>query len=111
LHKEAGAGSLVFMRQLLLLRHAKSSWEDRDLPDHDRPLNARGRQSAASMREAMENLGLVPDMVLVSSALRTRQTLEAMEPWSETPLVETMQSLYLAGVPQLLKALQGVPSG
>ncbi len=97
------------MRQLLLLRHAKSSWEDRGLSDHDRPLNPRGRQAAASMREAMENLGLVPDMILVSSALRTRQTLEAMEPWSETPLVESMDSLYLAGVPQLLKALQGVP--
>ncbi len=61
------------------------------------------------MRGAMESLGLVPDMVLVSSALRTRQTLEALEPWPETPLIEPMPSLYLATAPQLLSALRKVP--
>lgn len=97
------------MRQLLLLRHAKSSWEDRSLSDHDRPLNARGRLAARLMREMIESLGLVPDMVLVSTALRTRETLEALEPWPETPLIEPMDSLYLATAAQMLKVLQGVP--
>jgi phosphohistidine phosphatase len=96
------------MRQLLLMRHAKSSWEDKELSDHARPLNARGRLAAASMRGAMENLGLAPDLVLVSSALRTRQTLEALEPWADTPLIEPMDSLYLAEAAGLLKVLRGV---
>ena len=84
------------MRQLLLMRHAKSSWDDPRLSDHARPLNARGRQAAAAMRQAMHELGLTPDVVLVSSARRTLQTMEALEPWADTPLVEPMDALYLA---------------
>ncbi len=96
------------MRQLLLMRHAKSSWDDPRLSDHARPLNARGRQAAAAMRRAMHELGLAPDMVLVSSARRTLQTMEALEPWDDTPLVEPMDALYLASAPQLLTVLRGV---
>jgi len=96
------------MRQLLLLRHAKSSWDDRDLPDHERPLNRRGLQAAAAMRTAMEGLGLAPDVVLVSSSRRTVQTLEALEPWADTPLVDRLDSLYLAPAPAILKAIQEV---
>ncbi len=96
------------MRQLLLLRHAKSSWEDRELPDHERPLNPRGRQAATAMREAMATLGLLPDLVLVSSAVRTRETLEALEPWPETPLVEPLDALYNAPPAALLHALRAV---
>ena len=97
------------MRQLLLLRHAKSSWDDRDLSDHARPLNPRGKQAAGLMRATMERLGLVPDLVLVSSARRTMQTAEALEPWDETPLIDPLDSLYLAPAPQILQTLQGVP--
>jgi phosphohistidine phosphatase len=96
------------MRQLLLLRHAKSSWEDKKLSDHARPLNARGRTAAASMRNVMQDLGLAPDLVMVSSALRTRQTLEALEPWADTPLIEPMDSLYLADAPGLFRTLRSV---
>ena len=46
------------MRQLLLLRHAKSSWDDPKLPDHARPLNARGRQNAVAMRQHLLALGI-----------------------------------------------------
>lgn len=60
------------------------------------------------MRDAMETLGLAPDLVLVSSAVRTRQTLEALEPWPETPLIETMASLYDAPPRALLDAVRGV---
>ena len=96
------------MRQLLILRHAKSSWDDPKLSDHARPLNARGRKSAAAMRRAMLDLGLAPDVVLVSSARRTLQTLEALEPWDEQPLIEPMDQLYLAGAAQLLDVLRDV---
>ena len=96
------------MHQLLLLRHAKSSWDDPGLSDHARPLNHRGRVAGAAMGSAMRGLGLAPDLVLVSSARRTLQTQEALEPWDETPLIEPTDALYLADVPQLLGVLRQV---
>lgn len=97
------------LRQLLLLRHAKSAWDDPALSDHSRPLNQRGRAAAAAMRAALLGLALSPDVVLVSSARRTLQTLEALEPWEETPpIIEPMDALYLATAPQILKVLNGV---
>jgi phosphohistidine phosphatase len=111
----AGGGGQVsrgvagcIMRQLLLLRHAKSASGDASVPDRDRPLNASGRRSAGVMRSAMRDLGLAPDVVLVSTARRTLETLEALEPWDDTPLVEPMDSLYLANPIQLTAALHGV---
>lgn len=97
------------MRQLLLLRHAKSSWDDPRLSDHARPLNARGRRAAHAMADAMRELGLTPDIVLVSSARRTLQTLEALAPLEGPPLIEPMDDLYLAAWPSLLGVLRGLP--
>ena len=96
------------MRQLLLLRHAKSSWDDPTQPDHARPLNPSGRHAAAAMRTAIRELGLTPDVVLVSSARRTLQTLEALAPWDETPIIEPMNGLYLATAPQILTLIRGM---
>jgi phosphohistidine phosphatase len=93
------------MRQLLLLRHAKSSWDDAAASDHARVLNADGQRAAAAMGQALRTLHLAPDLVLVSTARRTLQTLDALEPWDETPLIEPMDSLYLASAPQLLATL------
>jgi phosphohistidine phosphatase len=96
------------VRQLLLMRHAKSSWDDPKLPDHARPLNPRGRAAAIAMRGVMRDLGLEPDLILVSSSRRTLQTLGALEPWDETPLVEPLDTLYLATGSALLAALNTV---
>jgi phosphohistidine phosphatase len=96
------------LRQLLLLRHAKSLWDDPKLSDHARPLNARGRASARAMREVMRELGLAPDVVLVSSARRTLQTLECLAPWNDVPLVEPLDALYLASARSMLEVLQDV---
>jgi len=98
------------MRQLLLLRHAKSSWDDPALSDHARPLNARGRQAAAAIAQAMRDLGLSPDIVLVSSARRTLQTLEALTPFEDGALIEPMDALYLAPWRRLLEAVQAAPA-
>jgi phosphohistidine phosphatase len=98
----------TIMRQLLLLRHAKSSWDDAALPDHDRPLNARGRRSAVIMRQAMRDLGLTPDVILVSTSRRTLETLELLEPWDETPLIDQLESLYLADPFRITAALHAV---
>ena len=60
------------------------------------------------MRDVLRNLNIVPDLILVSSARRTLQTLEALEPWDETPLVEPLDSLYLATAGQLLATVSGI---
>ncbi|HEX9620222.1 MAG TPA: histidine phosphatase family protein [Polyangiaceae bacterium] len=72
------------MRTLLLLRHAKSSWAKSswaksgsgpELDDFDRPLNERGRAAAPLMGRLLVERGLVPDVILCSSARRAVQTL------------------------------------
>ncbi len=60
------------------------------------------------MRQAMRELGLAPDVVLLSSSRRTVETLEALEPWDDTPLIEPTDSLYLANPVQLLATLHDV---
>ncbi|HEY6440489.1 MAG TPA: histidine phosphatase family protein [Acetobacteraceae bacterium] len=97
------------MRQLLLLRHAKAA---RDLPgvtDRDRPLTARGRRDTTSVRAAMHDFGLLPDLVLMSPSRRTMETLEMLEPWDDTPLTEALEQLYLADARQILGVLHDVP--
>ena len=99
------------MRQLLLLRHAKSPSDDPSLSDHARPLNAAGRRTARLMRGPIGGLDAAPELVLVSSARRTRQTLEALEPWAATgapPQVRVLDSLYLASADQILAVLRQV---
>ncbi len=97
------------MRQLLLLRHAKSAWDDPELPDHARPLNNRGRLAARLMAAEMLRLGLTPDVVLVSSARRTLQTLEALKPLDGSPIVTVSDELYLAPWQGLITILNKVP--
>ncbi len=65
-------------RTLFLLRHAKSSWDDPALADHDRPLAPRGRRAAALMADHLRARGIAPTLVLCSSSMRTRETLEAI---------------------------------
>lgn len=64
------------MKRLLVLRHAKSSWDDASLADFDRPLNDRGRKTAPFMGALMSREGLVPDRILSSPARRARETAE-----------------------------------
>lgn len=62
------------MLQLLLLRHAKSSWAEAGLDDRDRPLTERGKEAARAMGVEMAELGLLPDLVICSPAKRARDT-------------------------------------
>ena len=66
------------MKTLLVLRHAKSSWNDPALDDHERPLNKRGRRDAPRMGELVREYGLIPDVVISSDAVRARLTAEAV---------------------------------
>ena len=93
-------------RRLLLLRHAKSSWDDPALADHDRPLAPRGRRAAKRMGAHLRDEQVEISLVLCSSATRARQTLERVEPPGE---VRIEPSLYGAGAFELLKRLKRVP--
>lgn len=66
------------MKNLLLMRHAKSSWKDDALPDHDRPLNKRGKHDAPQMGKLLREQNLVPDLILCSTALRATSTAQAV---------------------------------
>ncbi len=70
-------------RHLLLMRHAKSDWNDSSLADKDRPLNARGRATAPIVANWIVKHEHLPDLILCSGAIRTQQTLELiMQQWT-----------------------------
>jgi phosphohistidine phosphatase len=100
------------MHQLILLRHAKAARESAEVSDHDRPLTADGRRAAAAMGQAMRRAGLAPDVVLVSSAVRTQETLDALEAaqvWDERPNIDTLPALYMATHGQIRDFLRDLP--
>src|SRR2546425_2975919 len=66
------------MKSVLVLRHAKSSWKQPDLADHDRPLNKRGKRDAPLMGRLLKKEDLVPEIIISSTAKRARSTAEAV---------------------------------
>ncbi|NNF78355.1 MAG: histidine phosphatase family protein [Rhizobiales bacterium] len=83
------------MKTLLFLRHAKSSWSSPGLDDHDRPLNGRGRRAAETMGRYIERSGLMPDLILCSTAKRATETFErASAGWASVPATRTEGALY-----------------
>ena len=66
------------MKDLLIIRHAKSSWAQEGLEDHERPLNPRGEKAAPEMGRRLARRGLVPERLVVSSAVRAQQTAELL---------------------------------
>jgi phosphohistidine phosphatase len=95
------------MKRLILTRHAKSSWDDPLTPDHDRPLNERGKTAAAELGQWLASRGYVPDEVLCSDALRTRKTWSGIAPaLPGTPVLELKPALYHAGPDVMLAVLR-----
>jgi phosphohistidine phosphatase len=98
------------LRRVLLLRHAKSAWDEPGQPDFDRPLAPRGRRAAALMGVYLRDEGLVPDLVLCSAARRARETWTICEQkLGASPHLEVEDDLYLASPDHLLKRLRAVP--
>ena len=95
-------------RTLYLLRHAKSSWDDPQLEDHERPLAPRGRRAVAALADHVRSVGIEPEVILCSSARRTRETLEGVDPPGER-MIEP--DLYEASVEGVLGRLQQLPDG
>jgi phosphohistidine phosphatase len=98
----------VTERRLYLLRHAKSSWKEAGIPDHDRPLASRGRKAAKAMAVHLEAQRVRPELVLCSSATRARQTFERVEPLGARE-VHIERELYGADAATLLGRLRDVP--
>ena len=86
------------MKRLTLMRHAEARWKDADLSDLERPLNRRGNAAAESMARRLLELQLVPDLLLVSPARRTRQTAEILARELSIPARRVLHedALYLA---------------
>jgi phosphohistidine phosphatase len=96
-------------RTLVLVRHAKSSW-DYDVDDHERPLSGRGRRDAEALGRLLSQRSLHPDLVFCSTATRTRQTWEyAMTGGASAGEVRYLHEIYNAWVPELVAMIRDVP--
>jgi phosphohistidine phosphatase len=93
------------VRTLYLLRHAKSSWDDPELADYERPLAPRGRRDAKLMGDHLRASGIEPEFILCSGAVRTRQTLELIDLPSPT-MIDPL--LYGNSAEQLLDRVRAV---
>ena len=94
------------LSRLLLMRHAKSSWSEGRVSDHDRPLNDRGRRAATAVGAALFARGYAPDLIWSSDAKRTRET--AMNLIRAIPGAQTVNytpKFYHASVETVLQAL------
>ena len=97
------------MKTLLVLRHAKSSWNDPARDDHERGLNKRGRRDGPRMGELVREYGLIPDLVISSDAVRARLTAEAVvEASGYDGEILLDQNLYMAGPADILSLLRTV---
>ena len=92
--------------RLFVLRHAKSSWDDPGMDDHERPLAPRGRRAVEVLASYMSARDIHPDLVLCSSSRRTRETLDGIAVSGEHVIERT---LYGAGVEELIRRLQRLP--
>ncbi len=96
-------------RRLVLVRHAKSAWDDPSLLDHDRPLARRGRKALPLLRAHLADSLCSPVIVLCSSSHRTIETLDGIRAgFIERPSIEIDEGIYLASVDQLLTRLRGI---
>ena len=98
------------MKKLILLRHAKSSWDDPALDDHDRPLNQRGRRAAPIIGAWLAANDHVPELILCSSSLRTRQTVcRLRKSIADLPAPVIEPDLYHATPTRMLDCLKSQP--
>jgi phosphohistidine phosphatase len=98
-------------RHLLVLRHAKSSWESHGLSDHDRPLAPRGHDAVKRLSRHLAVAGVPVDLVLCSSAVRAVQTLDGIRDALPGAVVEIEPDLYGIGAAGLIARLRDVPDG
>ncbi len=97
------------MKQLLLMRHGKSDWNKLGQEDSERPLAPRGNRAAQRVAAWIAEHGLVPELALVSTARRARQTWELAESvFGASAATEHRDELYLASPGEILEQLAGI---
>jgi len=97
------------MRRLILLRHAKSGWDDPRLPDRDRPLAPRGRRDAPLIGARIAEMGAAPAVVVSSPTVRTRETWSLIEPHLPGAQIRYENRLYEASAETILEVARSVP--
>jgi phosphohistidine phosphatase len=97
------------MKTLHLLRHAKSSWKDPRLDDHERPLNKRGRDTAKAIAAYLRRTNVTPDVVLCSTAVRAQQTLKLIAKAIKPPKVVLERGIYEVTERKLWRFLRKLP--
>jgi phosphohistidine phosphatase len=97
------------VKRLFVLRHAKSAWDDPALRDRDRPLAPRGRKAAKRMGKWARKHGVRPQLVVCSSAVRARETLQRLLPALGEPEVWFEVTLYAASAETLLARVHALP--
>jgi phosphohistidine phosphatase len=103
-------GKPFSMKTLLILRHAKSSWKDMTLADHDRPLKERGKRDAPRMGELLREQSLVPDLILSSTAKRALKTAELVaDACGYEGDIEAHEEFYPGDPDAFIDALQVLP--
>ena len=103
-------GNIAAMKKIILLRHGKSSWTDPGLDDHDRPLNPRGKAASPIVGEWLAYRKHLPDTILCSSSVRTRETVKGIRksvPTLPEPVIE--RGLYHAAPEDMRRRLRDLP--
>ncbi len=95
------------MKRLILMRHAKSSWDTPGLDDHQRPLNGRGQQAATAIGAWLKTHNHIPDQILSSSSTRTRETCERLKLEAEKTFVDRLYHADPAEMQQVLQSATG----
>ena len=94
------------MKRLLIMRHAKSSWKDESLTDHERPLKKRGKNDSEKMGKVLKNKKIVPDIILCSSATRAKQTAKIIsEAMKYKGDIKYADALYMAEPTDILSVI------
>lgn len=100
------------MKTLLLLRHAKSDWDDASLRDFDRPLAARGERDAPRIGKALRKSGPLPDLIVSSPAARAKATIKAVVKAAKLEAeVRFDETVYGASPPELMRLIRQSPDG
>ena len=98
------------MKRLTVLRHAKSSWKDRELDDFERPLNGRGQRAARRVGREMSERGMQFDFILASPAVRVRETIAGLQEEHELDApIQFEPRIYMARVAELLELIAMIP--
>lgn len=107
--RPGGRDKLVRMKTLLVMRHAKSSWDNPAQDDHDRPLNKRGRRDAPRMGRLLQEHSLRPDLIVASSARRAQETADLVAPECGDVTIRTEPRLYHASPQTWFEVIRALP--